>query len=448
MTAPVALRRGVPGAIGAAVEDLNGRRVVMARCRPTGLRGALDEAASRVLEEAADKAIAARLPLVVVVASSGADVTEGLAALHGWGRAARAVAKASGIVPIAMAVTGPAVSGPALLLGLADIVCVTADAFAFVSGPNMVEEMTGVRLSPPALGGQSVHWRASGVATLTAADEEGALTSLAEALTYLPDCCDDLPPNLGTNDLPDRRCDGLSTILPATATGGYDVRTAAADIVDDGSFLELWGGFAPNLVTGLATVDGHPVGVVANQPSALAGTLDIVASQKGARFVNLCDTMNLPILTLVDTPGFFPGKDLEWRGMIRHGAQLAFAYARATVPRVSVILRKAYGGAYIVMDCKTMGSDLTYAWPTAEIAVMGAKGAVEILYRRSTPEERAAAEVAYAGDLLTPWHAAERGFVDDVIDPTQTRAVVARAFDLLRTKQESLPTRKHDNSPC
>jgi acetyl-CoA carboxylase carboxyltransferase component len=237
-------------------------------------------------------------------------------------------------------------------------------------------------------------------------------------------------------------------LLPASVTGAYDVRIVAAEVCDNGSFLELWAGWAPNLVVGLARIDGHPVGVVANQPQALAGTLDIPASQKGARFVDLCDAFNLPLLTLVDTPGFFPGKDLEWRGMIRHGGQLAFAYARATVPRVSVIVRKAYGGAYIVLDCRTMGNDLAFAWPSAEIAVMGAKGAVEILHRRASPEERAAAEQAYSEELLTPYVAAERGYVDQVVDPADTRSVVCAALAALRTKLDPAAPRKHDAMPC
>jgi acetyl-CoA carboxylase carboxyltransferase component len=383
-----------------------------------------------------------------VIASSGADVEEGLPALHGWGVAAHAIATCSGRVPVLMAVTGPAVSGPALLLGLADVVCVTDGSTAYVSGPGMVEEMTGVRLRPEALGGPGVHRRHSGVGALAAADEAAALDALADVLAHLPDSCDDLPPTVGSDDPVDRPAPELAGLLPPTATGAYDVRQVVTAVVDDAAFTELWEGWAPNIVVGFASVGGEAVGVVANQPCALAGTLDIPSSQKGARFVNLCDAFGVPLLTLVDTPGFFPGKDVEWRGMIRKGAQLAFAYARATVPRVSVILRKAYGGAYIVMDCKTMGGDLAFAWPSAEIAVMGAKGAVEILYRRASADERAAAEATYAEDLLTPWVAAERGFVDDVIDPIDTRRVVARSFDLLRSKQEALVGRKHDNSPC
>jgi acetyl-CoA carboxylase carboxyltransferase component len=221
----------------------------------------------------------------------------------------------------------------------------------------------------------------------------------------------------------------------------------ARSIVDDGDLLELRAPWAPNLVTAFATIGGRPVGIVANQPMSIAGTLDIPASQKGARFVAGCDAFGIPLLTLVDTPGFYPGKDLEWRGMIRHGAQLAFAYARASVPRVAVVLRKAYGGAYIVMDCRSMGSDLSLAWPSAEIAVMGAKGAVEVLHRRETPERREQLEADYDERFLNPYVAADRGFVDAVIDPADTRREVAAAFDVLATKREALGNRKHDNSP-
>ena len=445
---PLRLWGMAPGTVASAVEEVGGRPVVLVRCQPGSRGGALSEVAGRALAAAATEACEVGVPLMVVIASGGADVVEGVAALQGWGLAAAAVARCSGRVPVLMAVTGPAVSGQALLLGLADVVCLAGTATAYVSGPAMVEEMTGRRLSPTELGGLEVHRRHSGLAALTAVDEDGALGALGEVLGYLPDSCDDLPPETAVDDLADRACPTLATLLPASATGAYDVRDVAREVADIDTFLELWAGWAPNLVVGLATVEGHPVGVVANQPSALAGTLDIPASQKGARFVDLCDAFNLPLLTLVDTPGFFPGKDLEWRGMIRHGGQLAFTYARASVPRVSVILRKAYGGAYIVMDCRTMGNDLAFAWPSAEIAVMGTKGAVEILHRRATPEERAAAEAAYATDLLTPWVAAERGYVDQVIDPADTRAVVCTAFRTLRSKLDGPVARKHDSMPC
>jgi acetyl-CoA carboxylase carboxyltransferase component len=350
-------------------------------------------------------------------------------------------------VPVLMAATGAAVSGPALMLGLADQVVMTADAYAFVSGPVMVEEFTGVPSTMEELGGTGVHASLTGVASLVADDRDGALDALADLLQYLPDHVNDLPPRIQTDDPADRWCPELRTIVPATSTGAYDVRQVIRSIADDGVLLELRSGWAENLVTALATVGGRTVGFVANQPQSIAGTLDIPASQKGARFVAWCDAFNISIVTLIDTPGFYPGKDLEWRGMIRHGAQLAFAYARATVPRIAVVLRKAYGGAYIVMDSRHMGNDLYVAWPSAEIAVMGAKGAVEILHRRATPEQRAAAEADYESRLLNPYSAAERGSVDRVIDPAATRAEVAGALAMLSTKQERTVRRNHDNSP-
>jgi propionyl-CoA carboxylase beta chain len=236
-------------------------------------------------------------------------------------------------------------------------------------------------------------------------------------------------------------------LIPPVSTGSYDVRKVAAAIVDEDSLLEIRERWAPNAVTAFATMDGRPIGIVANQPISLAGTLDIPASQKAARFVTFCDAFNLPILTLVDTPGFYPGKDLEWRGMIRHGAQLVFAYGQATVPRICVILRKSYGGAYIVMDSKKMGNDACFAWPWAELAVMGAGQAAAILQRRATPEERAAFEADYAERLLNPYIAAERGYIDAVIDPADTRREIAAALEALNDKREQLPARKHGNIP-
>jgi acetyl-CoA carboxylase carboxyltransferase component len=441
------LRAGASGVVRAALADLGGREVVLAECDPSVRKGALSAADGATLAAAADHAIEAQRPLVVLIASSGADVTEGLAASVGWGRAARSVSRCSGVVPVLMAATGAAVSGPALMLGLADQVVMTADAYAFVSGPVMVEEFTGVPSTMEELGGTGVHASLTGVASLVADDRDGALDALADLLQYLPDHVNDLPPRIQTDDPADRWCPELRTIVPATSTGAYDVRQVIRSIADDGVLLELRSGWAENLVTALATVGGRTVGFVANQPQSIAGTLDIPASQKGARFVAWCDAFNISIVTLIDTPGFYPGKDLEWRGMIRHGAQLAFAYARATVPRVAVVLRKAYGGAYIVMDSRHMGNDLYVAWPSAEIAVMGAKGAVEILHRRATPEQRAAAEADYELRLLNPYSAAERGSVDRVIDPAATRAEVAGALAMLSTKQERTVRRNHDNSP-
>ncbi len=436
-----------PGSLSAQITTLAGREVVLVEISDERRRGALSEADGHTFAEAAEHALGAGLPVLAVIASSGADVNDGVAALHGWGSAARALARCSGRVPVLLAATGPVVSGPALLLGLADHVVMTGDAYAFVSGPRMVETFTGESLDAMELGGAGIHTSSTGVAALVVADRDAAVDALSDILAYLPSVIDEEAPRWWTDDPVDRPTPEAGAFLPTSPTGGYDVRDVARSVVDDGDLLELRSHWAPNLVTALATVGGRPMGIVANQPVSIAGTLDIPASQKGARFVAFCDAFGLPLLTLVDTPGFYPGKDLEWRGMIRHGAQLAFAYARATVPRVAVVLRKAYGGAYIVMDCRAMGSDLYLAWPSAEIAVMGAKGAVEVLHRREIPARRVELEAAYEERFLNPYVAADRGAVDAVIDPADTRREVAAAFELLSTKREHLVRRKHDNGP-
>jgi acetyl-CoA carboxylase carboxyltransferase component len=422
--------------------------VILCELDPKHRRGALSATDGETLEHAARTALAERLPLVVLVASSGADVHVGLDALVGWGRAARAVVACSGVVPLLFAVVGPAVSGPALLLGLADQVVMTEDAHAFVSGPRMVRAFTGVPIGTGALGGSGAHSRSTGVASLIVRDRQAALEALGELAALLPSHADELPRRVGTGDAVDRLTPEAAHAMPTATTGSYDVRHVVRSVVDDGDLLELRAGWAGNLVTALATVGGRPVGIVANQPMTMAGTLDIASSQKGARFVGFCDSFNLPIVTFVDTPGFFPGKDVEWRGMIRHGAQLAFAYARATVPRVSLTLRKSYGGAYIVMDSRRVGNDVALAWPTAEIAVMGARGAVEIVHRAETDAgRRDQLEREYEARLLNPYVAAERGLIDAVIDPVDTRRELAAALDLLASKRERMVTRSHDNSP-
>ncbi|HUY21714.1 MAG TPA: carboxyl transferase domain-containing protein, partial [Acidimicrobiales bacterium] len=440
-------RAHVPGTIRAALETMGGRAVMVARSVSGHHRGALTRADGDTIAEAARVALRERLPLVVVLSSSGSEVAQGVDALHGWGGAAAAMAACSGVVPVLAAVTGAAISGPALLLGLADVTVMTPDAFAFVSGPDAVEGFTGMRVGLHDLGGATVHATASGLCALLARDEDAVAGLLGAVLVYLPDHTDAEPPTVPTDDPGDRATPALRDLVPAAASASYDVRDVVRAVADDGELLELRPAWAPQLVTALSSVGGMPVGVVANQPRSLAGTLDIPASQKGARFVRFCDAFNLPIVTLVDTPGFLPGKDLEWRGMIRHGAELAFAYAEATVPRVCVVLRKAFGGAYIVMDSKGIGNDLCLAWPSAQIAVMGAGGAAQILGRGSTDDERRALEEDYRTELLTPWVAAERGFVDAVIDPADTRRALHRALVLDASRRERLPGRKHDAGP-
>ena len=440
----IAVGRGTSGAVSAGISRIDGRNVVMARAASTERRGALSHADGLRLAAAADLARHLRIPFVLTVASSGADVLDGVAALHGWGLAAAAIARCSGVVPVLTAVIGPVVSGPALLLGLSDLVVMNSDAVAFVSGPQMVAEFTGIQVGLQQLGGVAAHAKSSGLCAMESEDIEGAL---AELLDYLPAHTDEMPPIVTIEDPVLRSTPELRSVIPERKAATYDVRDVIRSAVDDGEFRELWPRWAGQVVTAFCRIGGMPVGVIANQPRILAGTLDIVASQKGARFVRLCDAFNLPIISLVDTPGFLPGKDLEWRGMIRHGAELAFAYAQATVPRICLILRKAFGGAYIVMDSRGIGNDICLAWPGAEIAVMGASGAVQILHRGIELDERAERESDYEESFLNPWPASERGLVDQVIDPADTRIVLCATLRQLSTKREHLVGRKHDAGP-
>ncbi len=428
-------------------EVLDGRTVVLATITPTEDRSALSTADALTLADAVASARDQRLPFVGVLSLSGVAVDEGLDVAAAWGQAAHEMVQASGVIPLVVVAHGPLVSGPALLLALADIVVFTTEAYAFVTGPAMVEAYTGEPVTTSGLGGSGAHARSTGLASLVVADLDNALETVSLVLSHLPDHVDQPAPTLPSDDPRDRPTPEAGELLPATPTGSYDVREIIEAVADDGEFLELKASWAPNLVTGFAFIGGHSVGIVANQTQALAGSLDIPASQKGARFVAMCDAFNVPLLTMVDTSGFLPGKDLEWRGMIRHGAQLAFAYARATVPRIGLILRKSYGGAYIVMDSRYMGNDLMLAWPSAEVAVMGAKGAVEILHRKATDEERAERERDYEARFLTPYVAAERASITAVINPADTRAEIVAALDLLSTKRERLRNRRHDNSP-
>ncbi|MDQ3945852.1 MAG: methylmalonyl-CoA carboxyltransferase [Actinomycetota bacterium] len=448
---------GASTAASACLRRFDERQVAFFRLEGGKHRGAIGPPEGIVLERIVARAVEFGLPLVGVLSTSGADIHEGVASLHAWGRVARSVAQASGVVPIVLAVIGPCTSGPALLLGVADHVVMTPDAFAYVSGPEAVAEFTGVGIDRLTLGGGAVHDSRTGVASLVAADEDDALLAVADLLAYLPSHHLQDPPAEVTHDPLDRLCRRAAEAVPDAGRASYDVRTVVADVLDAVTFLEVRARYAPNMVTGYARLGGRAVAVVANQPQERAGTLDIEASRKAARFVQCADAFNTPILTFVDTPGFEPGKDLEWRGMIRHGAELVHAYAAATVPRVCVVLRKAYGGAYIVMDSKGLGNDACFAWPGAEIAVMGAKGAVQVLYGKrlaatATGGERgmvrAGLESDYDARFCTPVLAAERGLVDDIIDPLDTRRVLGGALAGLASKRERHPTRKHTISPC
>ena len=447
MSSDVVVQASRGRSVKAGVQRLGGRAVMLFRVSPSEHAGALTLADGEKIAAAAKLALDQRCPLIGVIDSSGADIHDGVAALHGWGLAARGMQRCSGTVPVILVVAGAAVSGPALLLGLADIVIAARGAFAYVSGPDRVSAMTGWTVSRRDLGGADQLARLSGVAWLVAGDVEEALEMAAEALSFLPDHADAPPPTVDTSDPVDRPTDELRQLIPPSPTGGYDVRRVLEAVADDGYLFELRARWAPQLVTGFARVGGRPAGLLANQPQTMAGTLDIGASQKGAAFVELCDAFNLPIVTVVDTPGFMPGKDLEWRGMIRHGAQLVFAYAAATVPRICLLVRKAYGGAYIVMDSKGLGNDICLAWPSAEVAVMGARGAVQILHRGESLERQAALEAAYGEQFLNPYVAAERGLVDAVVDPGDTRWAIHHALKMLDSKREDLPKRKHDNRP-
>ncbi|HTV11579.1 MAG TPA: carboxyl transferase domain-containing protein [Acidimicrobiales bacterium] len=425
----------------------SGRPVISARALSQGRGQVLSAESSAALAAAAGLALARRLPLVIWLSSSGSDLAGGVAALDGWGRVASELSRCSGRVPVVAVADGPVLSGPALLLGLSDAVLMTPRALVYVSGPAAVAEVTGSAVAPSQLGGAQVHGARSGLAALVVQDASEAGIAAQNLLSFLPSHSDELPPARPSTDPLSRLTPELRELVPPRATGSYDVRKVIEQVADERELLELRPGWAPQLVTALARVGGHPVGVLANQPQSMSGTLDIAASQKGARFVAMCDSFNVPLLTIVDTSGFMPGRDLEWRGIIRHGAELVYAYAEATVPRVCLVLRKAYGGAYIVMDSKAMGNDICIAWPSAELAVMGAEGAVSIVHRRADQGARARLVEQYRRDYLNPYVAAERGFVDLVIDPAETRRAVGAAFRMLRSKRERLVHRKHGNSP-
>jgi acetyl-CoA carboxylase carboxyltransferase component len=450
---PVTGGRGT--SVHAGLTQLDGRPVAAFRVEGGRHAGALGPADSATIERAIRQARDLDIPVVGILSTSGADVTEGVASLHAWGRIARHLALASGEVPIVLAITGPCLSGPALVLGLADHVVMTPEAFAYVSGPDAVREMTGVEVTSESLGGPEVLAERGGVAALVVASDQ-LDDAIAELLAYLPSHTVADAPHEPSDDPVDRDCVHAASVVPTEPTASYDVRDVVRDVLDEGSFLELRARYAPNLVTAYGRVGGRAVGIVANQPRTRAGTLDIEASRKAARHVQHCDVFNLPILTFVDTPGFEPGKDLEWRGMIRHGAELVHAYCEATVPRVCIVLRKSYGGAYIVMDSKGVGNDVCLAWPAAEVAVMGAKGAVQILFARElrgiddpadAESRRADLEAQYIEEYCTPTTAAERGYVDDVIDPVDTRRVVGAALAMLATKRERAAPRRHTNGP-
>jgi methylmalonyl-CoA decarboxylase subunit alpha len=416
--------------------------------------GALGEAHADKIHKLMDLAEAAGAPLVSLNEGAGARIQEGVTALAGYGGIFRRNARCSGVVPQISVMLGPCAGGAAYSPALTDFVfMVRRISQMFVTGPDVVQAVTGEQVSLEDLGGADVHAATSGVAHFVYDDEESCLADVRYLLSLLPSNSHELPPVELSDDPPGRRTDALRAIVPAEPHRSYDIRAVIEEVLDDGAHFEVQAAWAGNVVCALGRLAGHTVGVVANQPAQMAGVLDIDASQKAARFVQFCDAFNIPLLTLVDVPGFLPGVSQEHDGIIRHGARLLYAYCSATVPRIQLILRKAYGGAYIVMDSRSIGADLSLAWPGNEIAVMGAAGAANVIFRR----EIAAADDAdavqqqkikeYQEELMHPYYAAERGLVDDVIDPGETRLVLARVLAMLRAKHAALPARKHGNPP-
>jgi acetyl-CoA carboxylase carboxyltransferase component len=417
--------------------------------------GSLGEMHAAKIHKVMDLATAMGAPLIALNDSGGARIQEGVTALAGYGGIFRRNVQASGVIPQISVIMGPCAGGAAYSPALTDFIFMVRDtAHMFITGPDVVKAVTGESISHEQLGGAAVHETASGVATFVYDDEVSCLDDVRYLLSLLPPNNHELPPACETGDPPGRICPRLLDIVPADPKKPYDMREVIAEIADCGEFMELHERWAPNIVCALARLGGHTVGIVANQPMFLAGVLDIHASDKAARFIQLCDAFNIPLVTLVDVPGFLPGAEQEHGGIIRHGAKLLYAYCAATVPRVQVILRKAYGGAYIVMDSRSIGADLSFAWPGNEIAVMGAEAAVGVLHRRElatasdpgTLRERLAA--SYKQRLMHPYYAAERGLVDDVIDPEDTRVMVVRALEMLGEKRSQPAPRKHGNPPA
>ncbi|MEU1484188.1 acyl-CoA carboxylase subunit beta [Streptomyces sp. NPDC005752] len=416
--------------------------------------GALGEAHASKIHKIMDLAMSAGAPLVSLNDGAGARIQEGVTALAGYGGIFRRNTKASGVIPQISVMLGPCAGGAAYSPALTDFVFMVRETSQmFITGPDVVKTVTGEEISQNGLGGADVHAETSGVCHFAYDDEETCLEEVRYLLSLLPGNNRETPPALPVEDPPHRRCEALVDLVPVDGNRPYDMRQVIEEIVDDGEYLEVHERWAPNIICALTRLGGQVVGIVANQPRFLAGVLDIEASEKAARFVQLCDAFSIPLVTLLDVPGFLPGVDQEHGGIIRHGAKLLYAYCDATVPRISLILRKAYGGAYIVMDSQSIGADLTYAWPTNEIAVMGAEGAANVIFRRQISEaedpeaERAELVKAYKAELMHPYYAAERGLVDDVIDPAQTREVLISSLAMLRTKHVDRPARKHGNPP-
>ncbi len=424
---------------------INGRQVFVFSQDFTVFGGALSEAHAEKICKVMDMAMRVGAPVIGLNDSGGARIQEGVASLAGYAEVFSRNVLASGVVPQISVIMGPCAGGAVYSPAMTDFIFMVKDSsYMFVTGPDVVKTVTQEEL-----GGAITHTAKSSVADNAFENDVEALHQVRRMFDFLPLSNKEKPPTRPVYDEPDRIEPSLDTLVPANANKPYDMKELILKLVDEGDFFEIQPRYARNIITGFARIEGSTIGIVANQPMVLAGCLDIDSSRKAARFVRFCDAFNIPLLTLVDVPGFLPGTAQEYGGIIKHGAKLLFAFAEATVPKVTVITRKAYGGAYDVMSSKHLRGDVSYAWPTAEIAVMGAKGAVEIIFRSELgdPEKIAARTAEYAANFASPFKAANRGFIDEVIMPHSTRRRVARAFAMLRNKELANPWKKHDNIP-
>ncbi|SUB00609.1 Probable propionyl-CoA carboxylase beta chain 5 [Pannonibacter phragmitetus] len=429
---------------------VNGRVVYVFSKDFTVFGGSLSETHAQKIIKIQDMALKNRAPIIGLFDAGGARIQEGVAALAGYGEVFQRNVTASGVIPQISLIMGPCAGGDVYSPAMTDFIFMVRDtSYMFVTGPDVVKTVTNETVTSEELGGASIHTTKSSIA-------DGAFENDVEALLEMRRLIDFLPmnnladvPEVDCHDDPSRIDMSLDTLVPDNPNKPYDMKELVMKTLDEGDFFEIQAGFAKNIITGFGRLEGRTVGIIANQPMVLAGVLDSDASRKAARFVRFCDCFNIPVVTFVDVPGFLPGTAQEYGGLIKHGAKLLFAYAEATVPKITVITRKAYGGAYDVMSSKHIGGDINYAWPSAEIAVMGAKGAVEILYRSELSDKDKIAKRTkdYEDRFANPFVAAERGYIDEVIMPHSTRKRVSRALALLRSKQEELPWKKHDNIP-
>ena len=434
--------------------QIDGRTVYVYAQDFTVFGGTLSEMQSRKICRVMDLAIRNGVPILGMIDSGGARIQEGVKSLGGYAEIFRRNAQYSGVIPQISIMLGPCAGGAAYSPALTDIIImVEKQSFMFLTGPDVIKAVTGEIIDAESLGGSEVHMTMSGIAHLTASSEKDTLELARRVLSYLPSNNVENPPYQPSVDDPIRMDEELNHLIPSDPTSPYNMHSVIEKVVDLGSWVELQPLWARNAVIGLARIGGHSVGVVAQEPSIMAGVIDIDASDKMARFVRMCDCFNIPIVTFVDSPGYLPGIDQEYRGTIRHGAKLLYAFSEATVPKITVVTRKAYGGAYIVMGSKYLGTDVTYAWPSAEIAVMGAEGAVNILFKKqiaSSPDplvERKRLVDEYREKFSSPYHAAMAGYIDDIIEPRETRPKIIASLAALRDKYSSAPPRKHGNIP-